>query len=126
MPSKFVPGTKILAQKVDWGTIQGKSTAERLAACNLPESSDLTTASVTNACYVIKPFGDKTLFTDYEMCQESYFQKKLVGIQCRRFAFLPDGPFIQLPSYTNVEPFPDNGRKDSLAMSVGTCAKISD
>lgn len=124
--SNFVPDRKLLVQKIDFAANLNKPPMERLLLCSPPESTDLLFSTVTQACYVIRQFGKQQLPSDGEMCVESFEGKKLKSITCRRLTFLPDGPFIELPWHMEVDPAPKDDYKDSLVLSVGTCATLSE
>ena len=122
--TNFLPDRKLLVQKIDFAANQKKPVMERFIICRPEESVDFLLSTATQACYLIKQFGQQHLPTDGEMCVESFEGKTLKSIACRKLTFLPNGPFIELPWHMEVDPKPRDDYKDSLVLSVGTCTTL--
>ena len=135
--SAFKPGKIFMAKKVDHSerAFKGKDIFETPISCEnisdfvlelgISENND----KIRNACYTIKEHGStESLFSSAEKCTERYDKSgKLKEVHCKYMRFSPDGLFIRLPwdEAMNLNPYPKNGQKDSLTISVGTCARIN-
>lgn len=136
-PSIFKPGKIFMAIKIDHSesSFTGKDIYDTPIACNNISDFVLDLGFLENndrtkqACYSIKEHGStENLFHSASMCLERFDQKgKIKEVQCRQMRFAPDGFFIRLPweDAMNLNPHPKNNHKDSLTISVGTCAIIN-
>jgi len=130
-------GTIYMAKKVDHSdkAFNGKDALNTPHYCKGIEDSVYDLGFLDNgdkareACYTIKEHGStESLFFAAEKCYERYDKLgKLKEVQCKQMHFAPDGFFIRLPSHQsiNLDPYPDKAYKDSLVISVGTCARIN-
>lgn len=132
----YRPGKIFIARKIDHRehAFKGNNIFDRPIMCEKIEDFILDLGFFENndkardACYSIKEHGStESLYLSAEKCIEVYDQSgKLKEVQCKKIRFSPDGLFILLPSDVsmNLEPYPKTG-KDSLSLSVGTCARIN-
>jgi hypothetical protein len=116
----------LLVQKIDVNANSMKPFAERFMLCKPDVSHEFFMGSITEACYLVKEFGRETLPTHGEMCYETFQNKTLESISCKKITFLPNGSFIELPWHADIDSKPKNDYKDSLILSIGSCTTLSE
>ena len=133
----FQPGKIYMARKIDHSdkAFKGKDMMDTPYNCKGIEDRIYDLGFFDNgdkareACYTTKAHGSsESLFFSAEKCHERYDKSgRLKEVQCKQMRFSPDGLFIRLPweASMDLNPYPDKGYKDSLNLSVGTCARIN-
>lgn len=126
VPASFKSGTKILVQKFDLASYEGKPAYLRPYACKPEPVGGFGDLVVTRGCYLVKDFGTATHMFNAEMCDELTNKGVLESVKCRKITFHPDGRFIQLPWHADISDKPEDDKKDSLVLAVGKCSRFSD
>ena len=124
--TKFFP-RKYILEKIDYEkTIISKRAADRPFSCSKPNAIKVDDEQfIVTACYALKIFGRVSMnLLDADDCKESFTAGKLESIFCKGVGrFLPNGPFIKLPSSGSLNISKDK-EKDSLVVSAGTCGVL--
>lgn len=127
--TNFKAGDKLLIQKIDMTTNSKKPIEEQYIPCQQTELiSSVDKYLYLKACYSVRNFGVEPLpghLLDGEMCYELLENNNLKSIMCqgKGITFHPNGDFIQTRG-VNIDPFPKDGYKDSLVLSVGKCSRL--
>ncbi|RYF83963.1 MAG: hypothetical protein EOO29_01390 [Comamonadaceae bacterium] len=124
--ANFKAGTKLLVQKLDIEAYAARPPDERPHMCKPEPGTSFGTLSTSRGCYLVKEMGAPSSLLSAEMCDEILDKNNLNVVHCRRFSFHPDGRFIQFPSHADISSNPKDDYKDSLALAVGKCSRLSD
>jgi hypothetical protein len=133
--TNFAANSRFIIRKLDIAKYQNKSTEEKwkndVFFCENPTTAftnekDKKFNGVVKSCYEIKDMGSSATLTDSQMCSELWRDGQLQRISCRdhspQFYFNPEGAFIRFPWHTDIDK--SAAKKDSLALSVGSCSVI--
>ena len=123
----FAKGDKIIFEKIDYQKADSSNNfMEKPLLCSQPKAHPVpNNFQLITACYSIRKFGDAKSMLNMNDCYESYKDGVLTGIQCKSEGhFLPNGPFVKLPSHVSMD-LSNKSEKDSVVVSVGKCAAIS-
>jgi len=120
-------GEKYILEKIDYEkTIISEKTIDQPISCSKPNAIKISDERfIVTACYALKIFGRVSMnLLDADDCKESFKAGKIELISCKGVGtFLPNGPFIKLPSSGSLNISADK-EKDSLVVSAGTCGVL--
>ena len=124
--TRFIPGKYIL-EKIDYEkTIISEKIIDQPASCSKPNAFKVNDEHfLVTACYTFKIFGSVSMnLLDADNCTELFKGGKIESISCKGVGrFLPNGPFIKLPSSGSLNISKDK-EVGSLVVSAGTCGVL--
>jgi hypothetical protein len=133
--TNFIASNKYIIRKLDIDKYKDRTTEELLKNqtffCENPSfrasaEKGKNFSGWVKSCYEIKDMGTPPSMVDAQMCTELWRDGRLQKISCQNHMpplyFNPEGSFIRFPWHTEVDKSLD--KKDSLAISVGSCSII--
>lgn len=122
----YAAGERFVVQKLDAELYKTKPLLEQPILCFKDSTGTSKSIYEDRGCYLVKDIGSAKTTIHGEVCTEYFDGSKPIKIVCKSMTFLPDGSFVASPEYADISPTPPGGRKDSLALSVGRCSRLSD
>lgn len=91
--------------------------------------ADVMLTEEINRCYAIRDFGAEVNMFDYTICKETYHNKILENVICKKdvhIEFLPNGLFFKRSNMIlDLRKNPEGNYKDSIVISHGICASVN-